>query len=154
MKTIIEVIHSIRNARAQHKVESNKWITAQIYAGELTAAITPYSETIQTLARAKPVTFHEGKPASKPQENALVLVLQGAEVVIPMESMVDLDTERGRLQEEKEHLESEVTRLEARLKEKNFLTKAPAAVVEKERERLAARKTKLARLTEQLEKRG
>jgi valyl-tRNA synthetase len=152
MKTIIEVIHSIRNARAQHKVESNRWITAQIYAGKLSTAITPYSETIQTLARARPVTFHDGKPARKPQENALVLVLQGAEVVIPMESMVDLDAERGRLREEKEHLESEVSRLEARLKEKNFLTKAPAAVVEKERERLATRKAKLLRLTEQLDK--
>jgi valyl-tRNA synthetase len=154
MKTIIEVIHSIRNARAQHKVASNQWITAQVYAGQLTAAVTPYSETIQTLARARPITFHDGKPERKPQDNALVLVLQGAEVVIPMESMVDLDAERGRLGAEKEHLESEVSRLEARLEEKSFLTKAPAAVVEKERERLATRKAKLSRLTEQLEKLG
>ncbi|GAI55993.1 unnamed protein product, partial [marine sediment metagenome] len=47
MESIIEIIHSIRNARAQYKVERTKWIEAQIYGGKLTPAITPYSQTIQ-----------------------------------------------------------------------------------------------------------
>jgi len=150
MESIIEIIHAIRNARAQYKVESNRWIEAQVYAGELTPAITPYSQAIQTLARARPVTFYNSRLESSKIENALVLVLKDAEVSIPMESMVDLQAERKRLQKEIEQSQAEVASLEARLKDKAFLTKAPSAVVDKERDKLAIRRDKLERLKQQL----
>ena len=150
MESIIEIIHSIRNARAQYKVERTKWIEAQIYGGKLTPAITPYSQTIQTLARAKPLTFLDSRQKSEQRENALVLVLKETEVVIPMESMVDLGAEKKRLKEEIEQIQAEVARLKARLKDRAFLTKAPAAVVDKEQDRLATRRDKLERLKEQL----
>jgi len=150
MECIIEIIHSIRNARAQYKVESTKWIEAQVYGGELTSAITPYSETIQTLARARPVTFLEERQGNPPGENALTLVLKQAEVVIPMESMIDLKAERKRLQKEIEQSQAEVARLEAMLKDKAFLTRAPAAVVSKERQKLDTLTDKLERLKQQL----
>ncbi len=150
MESVIEIIHSIRNARAEYKVESSRWIEAQIYAGELTPAITPYSQAIQTLARARPVTFLESREEAPPGENVLALVLKESEVVIPMESMVDLEAERKRLEKEIEQSQAEIARLEARLKDKAFLTKAPAAVVDKERDKLVVRKDKLERLKEQL----
>ena len=63
MECIIEIIHSIRNARAQYRVESTRWIEAQVYAdSSLGQAIAPYTEAIKTLARANPVTFLEGGP--------------------------------------------------------------------------------------------
>ncbi|MBA7650609.1 Valine--tRNA ligase [subsurface metagenome] len=141
---------SIRNARAQYKVERTKWVEAQIYGGELTPAIAPYSEIIQTLARAKPLAFFESSQESKPRKNALALVLKETEVVIPMESMVDLEAERKRLQQEIKQSETEIARLEARLKDKAFLTKAPTSVVDKEQDRLATRKSKLKRLQQQV----
>ncbi|GAH62386.1 unnamed protein product, partial [marine sediment metagenome] len=150
MGAVIEIIHSIRNARAQYKVESARWIEAQVYAGELTPAITPYSPAIQTLARARPVTFLARREEAPPGESILALVLKDAEVVIPMESMVDLQAEGERLQKEIEQSQAEVARLEARLKDKAFLTKAPAAVVDRERDKLAIRKDKLERLKQQL----
>ena len=55
IESVIEIVHSIRNARAEHKVESNKWIEAHIYAGDLASALKPYYQTIQTLAQAKPL---------------------------------------------------------------------------------------------------
>ena len=79
-------------------------------------------------------------------------MLQEAEVVIPMESMVNLEAERERLQKEIEQSQSEVAQLEVRLKDTDFLTKAPAAIVDKEQNRLATRKAKLERLKEQLRK--
>ncbi|TET18089.1 MAG: valine--tRNA ligase, partial [Dehalococcoidia bacterium] len=150
MESIIEIIHSIRNARAQYKVESTKWIEAQIYGGKLTPAIIPYSQTIQTLARARPVTFHDSRQESPPGKNALVLVLKETEVVIPMESMVNLEAEKKRLQKEIERSQAEVAQLETRLKDRAFLAKAPPAIVEKEQNKLATRKAKLERLKEQL----
>ena len=150
MESVIEIIRSIRNARAQYKVERTKWIEAQIYGGKLTPAITPYSESIQALARAKPLSFLDSKQKGEQRENALALVLKDTEVVIPMESMVDMEAERKRLQQEIEQIESTMDKLEARLKDKAFLTKAPAAVVEKEQAKLDERKNKLERLKQQL----
>jgi len=150
MASIIEIIRSIRNARAEYKVESSKWITAQVYAGRLSQAISPHSETIQSLARAKPVTFYSNWQERTTKESALTLVLQETEVVTPMESMLDLAAERGRLQKEMEQSQSFIAQLETRLKDRDFLTKAPKAVIDKEQDKLVLRKSKLERLREQL----
>ena len=77
-------------------------------------------------------------------------MLKETEVVIPMESMVDLEAERKRLQKEIEQSQAEVTRLEVRLNDRAFLTKAPVAVVDKERDKLDVVKDKLERLKQQL----
>jgi len=146
MESIIEVVHSIRNARAQCKVESSRWIEAQIYAGKLKPAITPYSQVIQTLARARPVTVLDSRQGGQSGGNALVLVLKESEVVIPMESMVNLEIERKRMQKEIEATQAEMARLEARLDDRAFLTKAPAAIVDKERQKLYTLTDKLERL--------
>jgi len=149
MESIIDIIHSVRNVRAQYKVESARWVKAQVYAGELTPAITPYSPAIETLARARPVTFLDSREALK-GKNIVALVLKESEVIIPMASMVDLEAERKRLQKEIEETHTEVARLEARLKDRAFLSKAPAVVVDSERDKLAVRSEKLEKLKEQL----
>ncbi len=152
MESVIEIIRSIRNARAQHKVESSHWIEAQIYSKQLAAAIIPYSQTIQTLARARPVTFPDSKQEAPPREKALVMVLKESEVIIPMESMVDLEAERKRLQGEIGKSQDEVARLGATLRDKAFLTKAPAAVIDKERQKLNTFTDKLERLKQELDR--
>jgi len=150
MESVIEIIRSIRNARAQHDVESGRWIMAQIYGGNLTPAISPYLSAIETLARARPVTLLDTKEKRMPGENDLVLVLKETEVVIPMESMVDLEAERKRLEKEIGRDQTEVARLEARLNDRAFLAKAPASVVEKERDKLEVIKDKLERMRQEL----
>jgi valyl-tRNA synthetase len=153
MASIIEIVHAIRNARAEHKVASNRWVEAQVCAGELTSAITPYSPVIQTLAKARPVSFLK-KREEATTENALALVLKSSEVIIPMESMVDLAAERERLEQEIAQAGADVSRLAARLEDKAFLTKAPPAVVNKERDKLAERKDRLERLKQRREELG
>ncbi|NQT30801.1 MAG: class I tRNA ligase family protein, partial [Deltaproteobacteria bacterium] len=151
MEAVIEIIHAIRNARAEHKVESGRWVEAQVYAGELTPAIAAYSPAIETLAKARPVSFFESREEMPPGDNVLALVLKSSEVIIPMESMVDLEAERRRLEQEIARTGAEVARLEVRLKDKAFLTKAPPAVVVKERDNLSVRKDRLERLQQRLD---
>jgi len=90
IEAVIEIIRAIRNARAQYQVENRRWVEAQIYSSQLSSAIRAYSQTIQTLARSRPVTFPGSREEAPPQENALVMVLKESEVIIPMESMIDL----------------------------------------------------------------
>ncbi len=150
IESIIEIVRSIRNARAQYNVESGRWIEAKIYTGQLAAAVAPYAEAIETLARAKPVTFLDNREENPAGDNNLVFVLKEAEVIIPMASMIDLAVETKRLQKEMEQGKEEIARLEARLNDGNFLARAPASVVDKERDKLAVINDKLERLSQQL----
>jgi valyl-tRNA synthetase len=152
MESVIEIIHAIRNARAQYKVASSRWIEVQIYAGGLTPAITEHSPIIQTLARARPVTLFGTRKETTPVKNSLVLVLKDTEVVIPMGSMVDLEAEKAQLRKEIAQTRADLERLSARLSDSTFLSKAPVIVVDKERAKLAERQDKLARLEQQLAK--
>jgi valyl-tRNA synthetase len=135
-------------------VKNNQWVTAKIYAGGLLDSIRPYSGMIQSLARARPVTFLGCHADIANEENALVMVMGEAEIAIPMESMIDLTTEKSRLQKEIEQIRSVITQQEARLSNVNFLAKAPGEVINKEKEKLVARKSKLERLEEQLSASG
>jgi len=152
METVVDIIRAIRNARSEHNVESGVWVEAQVYAGELTVDIVAYSAVIETLARAKPVTFLEKRRESHKGENVLVSVLREAEVAIPMESLVDLTTEKIRLQKEIDQNEAEMGRLEIRLQDTQFISRAPAAVVEKERNKLITIKDKLERLKQEFKR--
>jgi valyl-tRNA synthetase len=78
------------------------------------------------------------------------MVLKESEVIMPMESMVDLNAERQRLQDEIANSQAEVARLGARLGDKAFLTRAPAVVIDKERQKLYTLTDKLERLKQQL----
>ncbi len=148
--SVIEIVRSIRNVRAEHRVENNKWVEAHIYAGSLAPVLQPYQQTVQNLAQAKPLEFLSTRHQGASDEKDLVMVLRDTEVVIPLASMVDMQAEKSRLQKELEEVKSNVERLEGRLNDPAFTGKAPAAVVQKERDRLADGQDKLRRLEQQL----
>ncbi|MFC2122386.1 valine--tRNA ligase [Bacteroidota bacterium] len=152
MASVLEIIHAIRNARAQYKVASNRMVEAEVYAGELASALVPHTETVQTLARAKPVTFQDRRAEGSSDKDALALVLKDSEVIIPMASMIDIAAEKEQLQKEIAQVQAEVARLETMLNNEQFLDKAPNAVVDKERNRLEETQDKLARLQQQWER--
>ena len=88
--------------------------------------------------------------AQKPKLSAAAVVA-GLELFIPLEGLIDLDKERGRLEKEIANLETAKQRLEAKLSS-DFSTKAPAAVVETERAKLAVYGQKVEQLKENLNK--
>ena len=140
-------IWSIRNARAQYKVESTRWVESKIYTEQ--ATVPRYAEAVKILARTNPITFLKGEPGEKAGDNTLVIPLIQATVVIPIASMFDMEAERKRMEKDMEQTQAEVSRLEARLKDKAFLTKAPEAVVEKEKNKLYNLNEKLEKLKQQ-----
>lgn len=150
MESVIEIIRSIRNARAEHKVTANKWIEVRVYADKLQSHIAAKSDTIETLARAKPLAVLSRRQRSAKEDKALVLVLKEAEVVLPWAGMVDVTVEKLRLENEISVLEQEIGRLEQQLRDSSFTSKAPAAIVDKERDKLQGYKDKLLRLKQEL----
>jgi valyl-tRNA synthetase len=70
-------------------------------------------------------------------ENAVQIVTDAATAYIPMGELVDFEAERARLEKELKAVCGEISRVEGKLSNAGFVAKAPAAVVDGEREKLA-----------------
>lgn len=150
MDSVIEIIRSIRNARAQYKVKPSKWMEARVYTDELLSSLSAQANIIEILAKVRPLTILGRQERGPDKGKTLVLVLKEAEVVVPLAGMVDRLAEEQRLVKESEEIKERIAQLEARLRDNAFLSKAPAQVVEKEREKLAMLEDKLKRLHQEL----
>ncbi|MBA7504050.1 Valine--tRNA ligase [subsurface metagenome] len=146
MNSVIEIIRSIRNVRARYKVEAAKQIEAWVYADELLPQISSQAEAIKTLARVNPLAVAPRRERESDVGRAVVLVLKESEVILPWASLVDLSAEEQRLIREREVIEARIGQLDARLRDNDFLAKAPQHVVEKEKQRLTELKDKLERV--------
>jgi valyl-tRNA synthetase len=78
-----------------------------------------------------------------PKEQAVAVVLQGAEVVLPLSGLLDTEAERARLRGQAAEAETEVQRLTAKLANEQFRSRAPQEVVAKEEGKLAAARARL-----------
>jgi len=154
MESVIEIIRSIRNARAEHKVAAGKWIEARVYTDKLQSEISSKSEVVEILAKARPLNVLNRQQRQVKDEKALVLVLKEAEVVLPWAGMIDVAAEAQRLKNEIGVLEKEIDKLERRLKDSAFISKAPSAVVDKERDKLEGFRDKLLRIKQELDQLG
>jgi len=154
ISAIIEIVRSIRNARAEHKVKSQEWIEARVYAAELLSAIASQAKAIETLARVRPLSIlsrQEKKPA---EEKAVVLVLKEAEVVLPQAGMADQLTTKKNLTKEMEATQARIAQIHALLIDNTFLAKAPSHVIEGKKQKLSALEDKLRRLESELSQLG
>ena len=84
-------------------------------------------------------------------ESAMALV-GGMKLLIPMAGLIDKEAELGRLNKEIGKLRENITRLEGKLNNPKFVDKAPEAVVQKERDKLADEIAALEKLEQQLKK--
>ncbi len=150
MDSVIEIIRSIRNVRAQYKVSPTKWIEAQVYAGELLSGFITQANIIETLAKVRPFAILDRQEREPTKDKAMVLVLKEAEVVLPLAGMVDRLAEEQRLVKESVEIKRRIAQLEARLGDNAFVSKAPIQVVEKEQQKLAMLDDKLKRLHQEL----
>lgn len=150
MDSVIEIVRSIRNIRAQYKVKSSKWIEARVYTGELLSSLIPQTDMIEILAKARPLTILDRQKREATKDKDVVLVLKEAEVVVPLAGMVDQLAEEQRLAKESEEIKERIAQLEARLRDKAFLNKAPSQVIEKEKQKLSMLEDKLKRLRQEL----
>jgi valyl-tRNA synthetase len=154
MRSVIEIVKAVRNARAQYQVASDRWVETKIFAGEIRPLLSPYLGVIETLARARPVVFMEQRPEGIAADQNLVMVLTETEVVLPMASLLDVEEEKRRLEQEIGQCQNDVSRLETLLADSAFRDKAPAAVVAKQQQALDAGQDRLGRLKQQMARFG
>ena len=147
---VIEMVRSIRNLRAEFRIQPNQSIEAIVDAPEIRHAVEAEANVIRSLAQVAPLRTGPGplKMDLCPSGNKVSLVLSRGTVTVPLEGLVDLDQERRRLSKELEQLDANLERLRARLSDSQFRAKAPEEVVERERQRLASMEDRRARVVE------
>ena len=97
------------------------------------------------LAGAREVVVDDGFDAPKGTPAVLTGV---GEILMPLEGLVDVDAERERLDKEVDKVVREVAKAEGKLSNASFVERAPAEVVEQEKERLAEWRSRLGQLQE------
>jgi valyl-tRNA synthetase len=150
---IQEAVRSIRNLRAEKKVSPARRIPATIAGGDKTALLKEQGSVIAALAGLDPSLLSVVATLPTKPENSLALVAGLLEIYIPLSGMIDVEQERARLARELADIQLQIDRLE-KLLGSDFASKAPEAVVRKERERLAAFKETAGKIHSQLQGTG
>lgn len=148
MTTIQAQIDSIRNLRSEMKLPPSQKMPLLISGPEAEcAAAAPY---LQQLARLESVTHVEDLQQAAQGSVAPVAIVGDFKLMLKVE--IDVKAERERLSKEAARLAGEVKKCQSKLGNERFVSKAPAAVVDTEKKRLAEFTALLAKVEEQLSK--
>jgi valyl-tRNA synthetase len=146
---IQEIVRSIRNLRNEKNVAPSKRIAASFSAGTKAGLLKEQTKVIAALSGLSEAELTiEESLKGKPQDS-VSLVVGSVEIHIPLAGMVDLANEKARLEKELKEAESHIERLE-KLLSSDFANKAPAALIQKEREKLAGYKDTAEKIKAQL----
>jgi len=149
-------IRAVRNIRAEKKVDAGRWIEAYVIGDGLACFSDVLEEMrgeVEQLARARPLHI-VGSPSEAPSEQVVRTVLDFGQVIVPMAGLFDLEAEQERIGKQIAEAEGDVVGLEKKLSNEQFTSKAPAEVVQRERDRLETVQSRLAGLRQSLTELG
>jgi valyl-tRNA synthetase len=142
---VMNVIKTIRNARAEKKVPDNKKINCEIVLKNNKEIYSECVKYISKLALTSDINVLNSDGELK--DNSVVLNFNDMIVNLPLDGMVDLTQEKERVEKEIARLKSEIERSEKMLSNEGFVAKAPAKLIDAEKEKLEKNKALLADLT-------
>ncbi len=143
VETMMDTIRAIRARRAEMNVPPSK--RAQVIL--LTDERAAYEAGIlffSKLAYASEVIFADAMPENA--DSMISVVTKGATAYMPMGELIDFEKERERLNKEKAKVQKDLDFVNKKLNNPGFVAKAPAAVVEQEREKVAKLEELMAKL--------
>jgi len=147
---LMNIITAIRTIRSEYDVAPSTKINLEVRTADQTLAtlLTDSVHLLKALARVTtltlPTTDTERPPA------CATAVIEDAELLIPLKDIIDLGAEKIRLSKEKAKAEKDIQFAQKKLSNKKFISRAPAAVIEKERQRIDEAHAKLVKVEEAL----
>ena len=151
IETIKEAVRNIRNIRAEMNVApSRKALVYVVSENENIRSIFENGKVFfATLGYASDVIIQENRENIAP--DAVSTVIPDAVIYIPFAELVDIEKEIERLEKEKNKLFGEIKRCEGMLNNEKFISKAPEAKINEEKEKLAKYQQMLMQVTQRLE---
>ena len=137
IETIKEAVRGIRNVRSEMNVPPSRKASVFVVSEEqkILDIFTEGKLFFASLAYASEVAMQRDK-AGIP-EDAVSVVIPGATLYMPFAELVDIAQEVERLQKEEKRLQGELARVNGMLSNERFLSKAPEAKIQEEKEKLA-----------------
>ncbi|PKR82807.1 valine--tRNA ligase [Heyndrickxia camelliae] len=132
MKLLVEIIRSVRNIRSEVNTPLSKKIKLFIKVKDETVLETLNNNTAYIERFCNPEELVTGIDISAP-DKAMTAVVSGAELFLPLEGLINIEEELARLEKELEKWNQEVERVQKKLSNEKFVSKAPQKVVEEER---------------------
>ena len=150
MERVKAVTRGIRNIRAEMDVPNNRKTNVFIVSEkeELTKAIEGFKQSVMPLMLASDIIVQSTKEGI--EDNAVSIVVPDAVVYLPLEDLVDFEQEKERLTKEEERLNKEIKRAKGMLANEKFVSKAPEAKVQEERDKLEKYEQMLAQVKERM----
>ncbi len=143
---VINMIKAIRNRRSDMNVPPSK--KAKVYIETaFPEAFEGSKNAFCRLASASELILNSSYTG-----DGINIVTDSANAYIPMDELIDRDKEIARLEKEKEAIVSEIKRAQGKLNNESFIAKAPAALVEKEKEKLVKHEETLKNLEQTIAK--
>lgn len=137
MDVVMSATRQLRNIRAEMSVAPSRKVG--IYAVTEDEQIKRLFHSgrayLARLAGIESITIQENKEGIP--DNAVTAVLPKASLFIPLEDLIDLEKEKERLSNELDKVLEEIRRVESKLANESFVSRAPEAVVNKERDKLS-----------------
>lgn len=148
MDRLITAIRAIRNRRSEMNVPPSKKAALFIESSYADTYNTKTEAFFVKLASASSITYVD----SYEDENAVQIITDSAKIYIPLGDLVDFEKEKERLNKEKAKTISEIERIEKKLSNEGFVAKAPQAVIDGEKAKLASYNEVLQGIEKALEK--
>ncbi len=142
---VIALIRAIRNRRAEMNVPPSKKATVYIQT-DYPDAFSGSEVSFMRLASADRVVIGDI------EGDGVMVVTDSAKAMIPLDQLIDREKELARLHKEKEKIQKEINMAQGKLGNAGFVAKAPAELVEKEKEKLARFQEALTNLEESIAK--
>ena len=154
MARVIDAISAIRARRAEMNVAPSR--KAKVYiATKYQACFSAAAGFFGRLASASEVIVADAFDAETVSgDNAVQIITDSAAIFLPMADIIDFEKEKARLAAEQKKLEEEISRIEKKLSNQGFVSKAPAAVVEGEKAKMEKYRENLAGVVAALAKLG
>jgi valyl-tRNA synthetase len=144
MGEMMEAVRIIRNLRASANISPAKKLTIRVVANKDTPSVfTDHVEMISNLAGLEKLEMVDQKPSGH-----LVSLMGPTEVCLDLAGVIDVETELTRINTEVEKIKKDRAKISVKLENKNFVTRAPAEVVNKIRDGIAEYDQKLEKLEE------
>ncbi len=150
MDWVIRLISQVRAVRSELNVPAGSKIPLVLDGAseESAARLAASKDLILRLARLE--TAELG--AAEVKDGTVQIVHDEATLVLPLADVIDLEQERGRLNREVEKMASEISKIDKKLANENFIAKAPAHVIEEQKTRRADAEETRDRLSAALER--
>ncbi len=152
MDLLMDLIRLVRNARAEYDVTPGRRVPAVVVGASKTEMLEAQRGLLTFLSKVDDAQLTLVRTLDeKPRKAVALVATEGVEAYLPLAGLVDLDQEVARLEKDLAGSDREIQRSEAKLANEGFLSKAPAHVVQRERDRLVEQQERRARLEARLQ---